>query len=108
MNYHFLGKLIFKVSQCLHFQFWELVLLYSLSSRQTLWQVDLNLASTLKGRMNENNLEASALLSVFCLYGSRLLSSFYTTLWKLKYSVLHAGSVKKGSIMKKDAFDDTN
>lgn len=87
MNYHFLGKLIFKVSQCLHFQSWDLVL-YILCLPDKLWQVDLNLASTVKGRMNENNLEASDLLSVFCLYSSRLFSRFYTALWKLKYSLL--------------------
>lgn len=80
--------------------------LHSLSSRQTLWQVDLSLASTVKGSMNENNLEASDLLSIFCLYGSRLFSRFYTALWKLKYSLLHAGSVEKGSIMRKDVLCD--
>lgn len=73
--------------------------LHSLSSRQTLWQVDLNLASTEEGMMNESNLEASNSLCIFCLHVSRLFSRFYTALWKLKYSLLHAGSVEKGSAL---------
>lgn len=103
MNYRFLRTLIFQVSQCLHFHFRDIVL-YVVCLPDKLCQVDLNLASTEEGMRNESNLEASDLLSIFCLYGSRLFSRFYTALWKLKYSLLHAGSVDIGSIMRNDVF----